>query len=497
MAKLASKHENMSSVVFGDFTGGLNLTRPVESLGDNEMAVADNFEFGPDTGSFKVRAGLSLIARLPADVKDVFPVAGTDTALVRAGDRLYRLSGTEAVMLRLLTEADTGKGTFEYWGDNNGVVMAFGGGLYLYDAETDEISVPTDSNAPTQVSTLFYRDGRLAVVESSTDDIRFSGVGDPFMWTEDPDDASTAKILSVGYKDGCALSAVGELGGDLIAFKAPPGQPEHGRIYRVQGLTPDWTVGLYSKGNSAWNQDSVVTLADDLIFITRVGVASLATTDTYGDFRLNWPGAKVNTALSQVLTDRCRLWLISPRGQIWLATDDINELYIYHYQMQAWTKFFLPGPVADMAVVSGRTYVAIGAAVYEFNDAIHTDYAVADDGLLVMRDINAVWVPKTTIRRNQILTKMVMANHLSTATARATLIVEGLRVPLLPSEGRDADIAATDFEIAATDVDLLSSGATSVTRKRCQFVRWSVTPRLEVANGLFSMSSVVLEIAEV
>ena len=61
MPNLSVRHGNADMLMFSDFTGGLNLSCPPESLADSEMRVADNFEFAPETGLLRVRQGLKLV----------------------------------------------------------------------------------------------------------------------------------------------------------------------------------------------------------------------------------------------------------------------------------------------------------------------------------------------------------------------------------------------------------------------------------------------------
>jgi hypothetical protein len=488
----------MEKLSFADFSGGLNLIRPGEAIDMNEMQEATNFEFSPEAGLFRVRGGIEPYYTFEGPVLDIFPVAGTGVSIVRVEDKLYRLVDQEALFLGNVEGGGTG--TFEYWGEGGQVVMAFGGPLYVYDATTDVLSKVDAPDAPTAVNTVYYRVGRIAVIQAGSDTVRYSGVGDPYMWTEDPDDDSSSKQVDVGYMDGCDINAVGELGGELIVFKSPTGQPEHGRIYRLQNEFPNWVIELYSKGMSAWSSRAVLTLGDQLMFITKEGVASMVTTNTYGNYMLEWPGLKINPRFAHNLDENCRVWTLPERGQVWFADCNSNEIYIYHYKIGqgAWTKFEMPGTVKAVALVSGRIYVGIDNTVYEMADLLTSDTIVSVlDGQPSVINIQAFWTPKTIFRRNQLLTKMIMANYLTAETSKAELVVERLRIALPANNDDFGDVAATDSDVAALDTDVLFENKTAVIRKRVQFVRWNITPRLEVVNGAFSIASVIFEVAEV
>jgi hypothetical protein len=479
----------MERLSFDDFYGGLNLITPGELIDMNQMQEATNFEFSPEAGLFKVRGGIDRHLIMPEEIQDMFPIAGTNAMLIRAGGYLYTVINQDYSLVG--TVKGDAPGTFEYWGEANGVVMAFGGPLYVFDTDSSVLSEVDSADCPTAVTAVFYRAGRVAVVQDGSDTITYSGIGDPYQWTNDPDDASTSQSVDIGYMDGCNITAVGELGGELIVFKAPEGQPEHGRIYRLANEFPNWTITLYSKGNSAWNSKAVKTLGDDLIFITKEGIASLATSMNYGDFQMKWPGRLINPRFAKNTNDFCRLWVLNQRMQVWAWDGTSNEIYVRHYQIGdgAWTKFEMPGIIKDVAMVSGHVYIAIDNTVYEMSDALTSDYDNTP--------IHAYWTPKTINRRNAILTKMIIANYMAGSSTKAELVIEGLRIPLEATDVASGDIAALDNDVAALDTDPLVDNRTSIIRKRCQFVRWNITPRLEVTNGLFSAASVKLEIAEV
>jgi hypothetical protein len=135
--------------------------------------------------------------------------------------------------------------------------------------------------------------------------------------------------------------------------------------------------------------------------------------------------------------------------------------------------------------------------VYELSDSVFTDYLYDDDDDVVAVGIDAVWIPMTIVRRNQILVKMVIANYAATNTTAAALNIEGLKIALPATESSSGEYAATDSDVAFLDTDPLVTNRSIVMRKRCQFVKWDITPRLEVTNGQFQVSTISMEIAEV
>ncbi len=331
MAVKSGKHAGAAQKYYGDFSGGLNLSLPAEGLADNEMQLCENFEFDDKTGALKLRAGLVLMGSFPAPVRDVVAVAGTDAVLVRCeGNEVFRLDSF-ALSGSLGLLAGNGVLSSVFWGDGAEVLLCAGEHLYHYDGVT--LAVVAES--PAKCDFCFVRAGRLCVVDSSSDSICYSGVGDFHNWqfetvqtagADTPNDASDdvfdtwtnadAVSLEVGYKDGCDLVAVAPLTSDLVVFKRPRGQPGLGKIYRVKGEYPDWTVSEFSSGASALNHRAWTVTSSDLIFVSAEGVASLSAVSDYGDFKLKWAGAKVNPRIAREVAEDCRMWRMSCVGQV-------------------------------------------------------------------------------------------------------------------------------------------------------------------------------------
>jgi hypothetical protein len=499
MPKLSQKHFNQEAQSFVDFSGGLNLSKPPEAIGMDEMQAAVNFEFAADTGLLKVRGGLESQAHFDYPIRDIFPIAGGNAALVRAGDFLYRLLDGN---VQMLGEVDGDMpGAFEYYGNEGNVAMVFGGHVHLYKNADATMMRVVSVDCPTAANAIFYREGRIAVTQTSSAEIRYSAIGDPEQWVHDPDNARLAQFIEVGYNDGCTMAAIGNMVGETIVFKCPPGQPDNGRIYRLQGSvgTTSWRVVEHSKGASAWNSSALTVVSNNMLFITREGMSSLATAMEFGDYRLSWAGAKVNPKISLSLTDNCRLWHMPIKGQVWLWDGVSSNCYIYHYQIGsgAWTTFAFPAVPGAVAAVNNRVLVGLGNTVYELNESTAADniYNPETEETEVI-DIAATWMPKTLVRANEILVKQIHTNYLSTGTSEPQVDIEGFKVPL-PMNGQGADIAAADTDIAAADTDTLVPSKTSTVRVRCNIRKWNVTPKIEVKNGLFSLQALHLYLAEI
>jgi hypothetical protein len=303
------------------------------------------------------------------------------------------------------------------------------------------------------------------LTETGSDTLRASGVGDLANWRQDTDMDSIS--VEVGYKDGCDMKAVIEFAGEMIAFKAPPGRPEWGRVYRLQGRYPDWNVQLYSRGNSTWNARSAVSIPNDVLFLSKGGMMSLGTVTEYGDFKIGWAGSKVNAALAPTLTEGCRMWHLPSKGQAWVSDGAGNEVWVYHYQIQAWTKFAFGGRVKAVFDDGADTYVGMGDTLYAMSDATPCE-------------LPATLRLRTDVKRGQSLIKGIIAGYGSGESTDAKLRLGGCELAL-PYGGQIPD--------GAPD--------TGITRVRCNIRGWQTTPEISVTGGPFSLASLGLEVAEV
>ncbi len=489
MPFLNDKHANAELITFADFAGGLNLARPPESIGEDEMQECVNFEFAPDTGLLRMRGGIMPVYTFSQSVTDIIPPAKDNLLLVKSGQRLYKLALADSSEGNHITDLGLVTGSkpvsYELWGDDGDMVMTFGARLHLYDGE--RVKAVTSENAPLEAEILSTRAGRVFVAENGSDAIRYSGVGDPERWIEDKD--SDAVSIEVGYKDGRGVKAMAPIAGETIVFKCPDGQPEYGRIYRLQGDYPNWSIVPYSHGSAAWNHQAVASVSSDILFLTREGLANLGTVTEYGDFKLGWAGAKINPRMSKTLTADCCLRHLPAKSQVWVLDGKSPDVWCYHYEIGkgAWTILRFPGVVKTVCSSHGDVFLGIGNTVYRMSD----DFT-SDNGMPIAASLKT----RTIVKRNQILVKAILARFMSTLTADAALEIDKYRMPLY--FGGQGDRAFTDTDVAFLDDDpLVPADRVAMARARCNIRKWEITPEIVVRNGSFSMSSLVLEIAEV
>jgi hypothetical protein len=488
MPKLANKHANAELVTFADFSGGLNLALPPESISNGELQEAVNLEFESDTGALKVRGGLAPVHEFDEPVTDIVNTADGSVLLVRAGN-VYQFN-TAVYGITDLGAVDGDKPASAALWDEKNVAVCFGGHIYLYEPTGALTQIDTE-DAPAEAEILYVRGGRVCVASAGSDTIRVSAVGDASNWIEDSEDDSTAKRLDIGYKDGRDIRAIAATLGTILVFKCPEGQPERGRIYRLQGDFPDWAVTPYSEGESAWNAQSVANVGNDIMFLTREGMANISSVTEYGDFKLGWAGAKVNPRMSARLTALCSLQNVPEKSQLWVMDGVSGDVWVYHYSIGegAWTTFSFGEAVTAVGSSNGVTFVALGTKLYRMDDLLEFDYGNGTH-------IDCRLKPKTIMRRNQVLLKQIMVRFDTNEDSEIHVRVENMRLIIKYDESGHE--AFSDDEDAYTDNEpLVPPPIQKAVRRRCNIRRWAITPEVVVIVGAFSMTLMELEIAEV
>ena len=163
------------------------------------------------------------------------------------------------------------------------------------------------------------------------------------------------------------------------------------------------------------------------------------------------------------------MWHLPLRGQVWISSGNPTDksVWVYHYQINsgAWTRFEFSDHVSSVADMPSGVYIGMGTKLFRMSVDMMSDSGSA---------IHASWMPKTTIKRNQVLVKGAFVGYQS-KNDNAELLIEGFRAPL-PSNNTS---------------ELL------VERRRCAVREWKVTPEITVVDSGFAISFVGLDVAEV
>lgn len=509
MPTLSNKHANVQRIVYPGFSGGLNLSVSSENLAKNELKEAKNVEFSTRTGSIRVRGGLSWSGKFDATVMSVVPISGRQGFLVRLKDtmraqyfrwnNIWPVSGIypqqnppdgllPSAVLWEYKENETLK---DCW------LIAFGNMLAKF-TEDPVPKIEEIGNSPVS-KLVFVRNGRVGVV-SGRDSIILSAVGDcesDSAWTNDPNDESSSQWIDVGYKDGMDITAVVPLSKDLIVFKNPLGEPDKGTIWRITGSsTADYAVVEVAHNIGTFSQQSVCVVGNDIFFATTAGIATLSTVVNYGEVKANWPDRKVSNALVPRITDKCKLYDVPVKQQLWVDPNpDSKEIWVFDYGHGIWTTFELPQKITYAFGVDNRLFVFMGQNIYEVND----DYEQDDLGTGQIRDIKARMKLGTLQSGMQTLIKGIFASFDMRPSNKAVLKLGKYEFPFAYAGAVDYIYdPPNDTQYASEDDDLLfPEGGILTSRRRCIIREWSFEPLIEITGGGCSVSSIGMEVVEV
>lgn len=365
------RQEQLTAFSFSDYSGGVNVAQPPEQIAENEAELILNYEY--DYNRLRTRGGTSapLVTLEGEDViESFFYDAATEAYILfckgtekKKGNVYITYLNDTPKLLGVLTGADRPI-CCKY---DNCVYIASGDKLQYYDYEelkTIESSKLCDN--------VFERFGRLVVTHRGDDNLYYSATGDAKSenaWKEDSNVDSSSKWLEVGYKDDGDIITCKPMANDLLVFKT------NGRIYSVSNEYPSWTVSQVGEKSYAEDiQKSIEIVGDSVAFITRNGIRSVDTVQTYGNFTMNEIGYKFNKSLTANISNPM-CWNAVSKRQLIIRPSSSNKklLFIYQYNMMAGYELEFPFDIDDMAETSNGIIILSGNALYRWSFEYSTD----------------------------------------------------------------------------------------------------------------------------
>lgn len=363
------REQQMTAYSFSDFSGGMNTAQPPEQIADNEAELIMNYEY--DYNRLRTRGGTSApLVSVDDSIKSFYYDAateayllfgaGTDTA---KGNIYLAYIGEPATLVGQLT----GNERPVCCKFDNCIYIASGDKLQYFDYEqlfTVESSKLCDN--------VFERFGRLVTTHRGDDNLYYSATGDAKSedaWKEDSNVDSSSKWLEVGYKDDGDIITCKPMANDLLVFKT------NGRIYSVSGEYPAWNVSQVGEKSCAEDiQKSIEIVGDSVAFITRNGIRSVDTVQTYGNFTMNEIGYKFNKSLTANISNPM-CWNAVSKRQLIIRPSSSNKklLFIYQYNMMAGYELEFPFDIDDMAETSNGIIILSGNALYRWSFEYSTD----------------------------------------------------------------------------------------------------------------------------
>ncbi len=363
------REQQMTAYNFSDFSGGMNTAQPPEQIADNEAELILNYEY--DYNRLRTRGGTSApLVRVDDTIKSFYYDAATEAYLL-FGAGTDKIKGN--IYLAYIGEPATLLG--QLTGNERPVCCKFDGCIYI--ASGDKLQYFDYKQLFTVESSklcdnVFERFGRLVTTHRGDDNLYCSATGDAKSkdaWTDNSNDDSSSKWLEVGYKDDGDIITCKPMANDLLVFKT------NGRIYSVSGEYPAWNVSQVGEKSYAEDiQKSIEIVGDSVAFITRNGIRSVDTVQTYGNFTMNEIGYKFNKSLTANISNPM-CWNAVSKRQLIIRPSSSNKklLFIYQYNMMAGYELVFPFDIDDMAETSNGIIILSGNALYRWSFEYATD----------------------------------------------------------------------------------------------------------------------------
>lgn len=363
------REQQMTAYSFSDFSGGMNTAQPPEQIADNEAELIMNYEY--DYNRLRTRGGTSApLVSVDDSIKSFYYDAATEAYLL-FGAGTDKVKGN--IYLAYIGEPATLVG--QLTGNERPVCCKFDGCIYI--ASGDKLQYFDYEQLFTVESSklcdnVFERFGRLVTTHRGDDNLYYSATGDAKSkdaWTDNSNDDSSSKWLEVGYKDDGDIITCKPMANDLLVFKT------NGRIYSVSGEYPAWNVSQVGEKSYAEDiQKSIEIVGDSVAFITRNGIRSIDTVQTYGNFTMNEIGYKFNKSLTANISNPM-CWNAVSKRQLIIRPSSSNKklLFIYQYNMMAGYELEFPFDIDDMAETSNGIIILSGNALYRWSFEYSTD----------------------------------------------------------------------------------------------------------------------------
>ncbi len=361
-----AKH-NAAQIAFSDFMGGINVMSDGDMIAQNELQVCQNLWFAGFQRSLSPRGGLSKPkVTFDNEVMSVYYDVDTNTFLTFTIDgSIYRVETIDKAPEKIGSLTGTKRPMCAKFQDR--IWIASGDYLQYYDYSTKESIKTVLSSSKCDI--VFQRFARLCVCMTGSDRITYSATGDGETWTTDDNDASSGQWIDIGYGDSGDVIAIAPLATDLMIFKS------NGMVYQLTGDADvsSWAVYRIATETDIVGRQCAMPVGNDVIFVTRGGLRTLATTMDYGNIATGDIGQKFTALVTQGQYEprlfnlrRRKLLLIRP-------TADCHYMIAFNYALGSATTLQFAIPVTDIVETLDKVIVASGSDLYELSDTIGDD----------------------------------------------------------------------------------------------------------------------------
>ena len=454
------------------FIKGLVYTANPESIPDEALVQADNFEFDQYTGSIRTAPGIRVLVTQAEEIGKGFYDKTHAVHIFSMGTNIYKTDLNTVALIGALTGLH--EPVFCLY--DTKVLIASGGQLQSWDGTT--LSTIADSPVCHYVS---YRKGRAVVFNITNDLLSFSAIGDYTAWTNVPADTSSGQSINIGYKDASSICSVAEQSQDLLIFKSS------GRLYRMVGDFPDEAVYEVSQTAYSANQYSAVSIVNNTFFVGQMGIWGTGTTQSYGDVAMEETGANINPQVILQVDTSAKIWHVYPRRQLWIKTQNDKSVYIFHYNTGAFTRRTFKYQISDVWCEGTKVYVAYGTKIAIVDTTIATD----DSSAISCQLKSKRWVAS---RLALFVTRILFET--SNMIAGDYFLTIGNKT-IATNAGVTGDIAALDTDIAALDTDPAVDSSFTRIFQRVGIWNSAIDIRIVVNTGAIAIRNICLGVTEI
>ena len=331
-------------------------------LEENEAQLIENMEFNSDGERLRTRRGLGApLYSFESDVLYIWNDYELNMYIIFLKDgSIYKYEvGKLPVLIGKLNGDTSHHPSVARYGTK--ILIASGSTLQIY--EYNETTVNTDSSYPI-CDTVMERFSRILVSMRGSNNIKYSGIGNPTNWTQVTNDASSCKDIDVGDISG--ISGIYPFVTDILVFK------ENGNVYKVSNEPEDWNVIQVGVNSDFITNDAMTNLGGDVIYLSRKGLRSSSASETYGNYTESEIGEKCNPIIEKETGSPFISKLIRSR-QLIVSPNSGSALYVYHYNIKAFTKWTFPVSISTICEGVESVLVGAGPCIYQLSANNKTD----------------------------------------------------------------------------------------------------------------------------
>ena len=473
----STKHPSQFTISLQNIMGGLCLIANPESIPDGTVAQMDNWEYGTLLNQPQVCPGVSVKYDMVTSADTLFYDEVHAIWYCSTGTSLYSTNLITKTLLGTLTGAY--KPIYALYDD---IVLVASGGQIQKIASGTTLSTIAGSPLSHWVA---HNNGRVEAFNINSDVKNYSSIGDYTNWTNNPADISSSQFVNVGYKDQSKIACTIKLATDSIVIKTS------GVAYRVQNENNFKNISIVPAAQKApaFNHYSGLAHMNKAFFVGYEGFNSFSTVTDYGGVKVDdpSPGYMINGWYVQNVDINVRVWHVSARKQIWCKTNNQNEVLIYHYGINAWSKRQFKYQINDVVVKGFDVYIAYGTKISKLDDTLDTDNGTQIIATLATKR----FLPK----HKKYLMKYINLVTYNFFSGNYILSVGNKILPV--TFGATGDIADVDPDIAYTDPDPVNPSDYTDKKKRTRKRAKAIQVILTVQTGRIAIRNISVDVVEI